>query len=145
MIIVSSCLIGLKCRYDGKEKIDDSVVKYLKDKEYLLVCPEQMGGLSTPRYPAEIVSFNPLKIMNDHGTEVTEQFIEGVKQVEKIIENRGVTLAILKAKSPSCGSKQIYDGTFSRKLISGEGVLSKTLKLKGIKVINEEKVGSLDE
>lgn len=145
MIIVSSCLIGLKCRYDGNEKKNESVVKYLENKEFMPVCPEQMGGLSTPRNPAEIVSQYPIKIVNDIGTDVTTNFIEGVKQVQSIIINRDVTLAILKAKSPSCGSENVYDGTFSKKLIRGEGVLSKMLRHKGIKVINEEKVGSLNE
>lgn len=145
MILVSSCLIGLKCRYDGSKKADSEVMKYLEGKEYLPVCPEQMGGLATPRYPAEIITNNPLKIVNNHGDDVTANFVEGANQVLEIIKDRNITLAILKAKSPSCGSEAVYDGTFSSKLISGEGVLSMMLRQSKIKVINEKKVGTINE
>ncbi len=145
MILVSSCLIGFKCRYDGNEKSDESVLEYLKGKDFWPICPEQMGGLSTPRNPAEIVSRDPIKIVTDKNIDVTSEFLEGVDQVERLIKTKDVSLAILKAKSPSCGSEKIYDGTFSRKLIDGEGVLSKMFRKNNIKVINEEKVGSLNE
>lgn len=141
MILVSSCLIGLKCRYDAKVSSNEEVIKFLENKEYWPICPEQMGGLSTPRYPAEIVSTKPLKIINSKGVDVTPEFVEGVDQIEKIIKGRNIQLAILKAKSPSCGSEYIYDGNFSRILIEGEGILTKRLRSLNIKVINEKKVG----
>lgn len=140
MIIVSSCLLGLKCRYDACSKEYSEVISYLKDKSYLPVCPEQMGGLSTPRQPAEIKSLSPLLIENDHGEDVTEAFQLGSDEVVKLIKLHDVELAILKSKSPSCGSNQIYDGSFTRTLVAGEGLLSKTLRNKGIKVINEEEI-----
>lgn len=140
MILVSSCLFGLKCRYDGKEMVNQSVMDYLKDKEYILVCPEQMGGLATPRPPAEIISKSPLKIVNNINEDVTIQFETGVKEIEKIIKNKKIDLAILKSKSPSCGSKVIYDGSFSGTLISGKGIFAEALESKNIKVINEEEV-----
>lgn len=145
MILVSSCLIGLKCRYDASIKENTDVIKYLSDKEYWPICPEQMGGLATPRKPAEIVSNNPLKIVDNQGYDVTENFLEGANQVIEIIKDKKVSLAILKAKSPSCGSENIYDGTFSNKLVEGQGILTKLLREKGIRVINEKKAEEQNE
>jgi uncharacterized protein YbbK (DUF523 family) len=138
MILVSSCLLGLCCRYDGKEKADSKVLDYLKNKSFIPVCPEQMGGLPTPRKPAEIVSLEPLKIVTDDFEDVTSEFKKGVSEVVKLTELYNVSEAILKSKSPSCGRYQIYDGTFSRTLIEGSGILVSTLTHKNIKVINEE-------
>ena len=141
MILVSACLIGLKCRYDAKICSNEEVVKFLENKDYWPICPEQMGGLSTPRDPAEILSTKPLKIVNSKGIDVTFKFVEGVDQIEKIIKNKNIKLAILKDKSPSCGCEYIYDGNFSKILIKGEGILTKRLRSLNIKVINEKKVG----
>lgn len=138
MILVSACLLGLSCRYDAKEKADRSVLDYLKDKNYLPICPEQMGGLPTPRDPAEIVSLAPLKICTEEGADVTEAFVNGVKEVEKLLDLFQVEGAILKAKSPSCGSRQVYDGNFTRRLIKGQGILASMLRDKKINVMNEE-------
>ncbi len=138
MILVSSCLLGLCCRYDGKEKVDEQVMNYLKDKTYIPICPEQMGGLSTPREPAEIVSKHPLSIQTETGINVTSEFLKGVDEVVKLLSLYDVKEAILKSKSPSCGTYQIYDGTFTRTLINGSGVMSKRLQEESIKVINEE-------
>lgn len=141
MILVSSCLLGMTCRYDGKAKEYPQVLAYLKGKPFIIVCPEQMGGLETPRNPAEIHSLNPLKIVNDQGCDVTQNFENGVSDVMKLIEHYDIELAILKSLSPSCGSEQVYDGTFSRRLVVGEGLLAKALRVKNIKVINELSLG----
>ena len=137
MILVSSCLLGLCCRYDGKEKVDERVLTYLKGKNYLPICPEQMGGLPTPRKPAEIVSLEPLKITTEDHIDVTEAFEKGVSEVMKLIKLHDIDLAILKSKSPSCGSREVYDGTFSRNLIKGAGILSLSMTKNNIKTINE--------
>lgn len=139
MILVSSCLLGLACRYDGKEKEYEGIHEFLKGKPYLPICPEQMGGLPTPRPAAEIVSFDPLKIMTE-SSDVTAEFIKGVEEVKKLIQPHDIELAILKSKSPTCGCYEIYDGTFSRQLIKGSGILADMLMKKHIKVINEEDI-----
>ncbi|MBI9013917.1 MAG: DUF523 domain-containing protein [Clostridiales bacterium] len=138
MILVSGCLLGLCCRYDGKEKEFEDVLDYLKDKTYIPICPEQMGGLSTPRDPAEIVTNDPLSIQTETGVDVTGQFLKGVDEVVKLLSLYDVKEAILKSRSPSCGTYQIYDGTFNRTLINGSGVMSKRLQEASVKVINEE-------
>lgn len=145
MIVVSSCLIGLKCRYDGKVSEYDAVNRFLKGKQFIPICPEQMGGLTTPRLPAEIVRENPVLIRNCEGFDVTDAFMTGVDDVMKIIDHFDVELAILKSKSPSCGSKNIYDGTFSSALIDGQGMLSRALMNKGIRVVNEQEINEIYE
>lgn len=140
MILVSSCLMGLACRYDGLSKVHESVRTFLQDKAYILVCPEQMGGLSTPRPPCEMISNDPIAIQTASGDDCTEAFLKGVVEVEKILKLYPIEMAILKAKSPSCGSKQIYDGSFTRNLVQGQGVLARCLLEKGIKVINEDEI-----
>ena len=140
MILVSSCLLGLSCRYDGKAKADESVLEYLKDKVYIPVCPEQMGGLTTPRDPAEIISRSPLSIETADGKDVTDAFVKGVTEVDKLLDLHKVELAILKSKSPSCGRYEIYDGTFTRTPIKETGIFAENLISKNIKVINENDV-----
>lgn len=137
MILVSSCLLGLKCRYDGKVQVYPQVLNYLKDKEFLPVCPEQMGGLSTPRKPCEVTSIDPIRIQTEAHVDCTEAFLNGVNEVVKLITLKNISMALLKAKSPSCGSKTIYDGTFSGQLIPGQGVLAKQLQKIGIQVMDE--------
>ena len=137
MIVVSSCLLGLCCRYDGKEKADKPVLDYLKDKDFIAICPEQMGGLNTPREAAEIVSENPLLIMTETGRDVTKEFVHGRDEVMKLLEFYTVEEVILKSKSPTCGRYQRYDGSFTRKLIDKPGIMAKKLMENNIKVINE--------
>lgn len=137
MIVVSGCLLGLCCRYDGKEKSDEKVVEYLNDKTFISICPEQMGGLKTPRRPAEVVSDFPLEILTDQGEDVTKQFIHGVDEVMKLLKFYDVQEVILKSKSPTCGTYQRYDGTFSRQLITKPGIMALRLMSENIKVMNE--------
>lgn len=137
MILVSACLLGLSCRYDQKAKTDERVLAYLKDRAYIPVCPEQLGGLPTPRPKAEIQAFDPLLVLNQEGEDVTEAFERGAREVLKIARLFQANHAILKSKSPSCGSSQVYDGTFSGVLLKGQGVCSQLLRQDGIEVISE--------
>ncbi len=134
MILVSGCLMGDKCRYDGKICKNSQVIDYLKDKAYIKVCPEVMGGLDIPRIPAEIVED---KVMTKLGQDVTHEFNLGAQLTLKIAQENNVQLAILKAKSPSCGYGQVYDGSFSGKLIEKNGITSELLLKNKIKIINE--------
>ena len=139
--IVSSCLIGHKCRYDGTDNKNDNVVNFLKDKTYISVCPEELGGLCTPRDPSEIVVENDeVKVVTKNGVDVTKEFELGAKISLEVAKSNKCSVAILKSKSPSCGNNQIYDGTFSSRLISGSGLTAKLLSDNGIKIINEKDV-----
>ncbi|QTA86614.1 DUF523 domain-containing protein [Desulfonema magnum] len=135
MIIVSACLIGIACRYDGMSKADEKVIQYIQDKQWIPVCPEQMGGLPTPRERAEIVGNRVLSLS---GKDVTEAFEKGAKEILKLTKMACVTEAVLKAMSPSCGCGMVYDGTFSGILRPGSGKTAQILMENGIRVISEE-------
>lgn len=135
MRLCSACLLGLNCRYDGKGKPNDKIIELAKKELLIPVCPEQLGGLSTPREPAEIVGD---RVMTISGEDVTVNFRKGAEGVLVIAKNLNIKEAILKQKSPSCGSGKIYDGSFSGSLIMGDGVTASLLKNNGIKVITEE-------
>ncbi len=141
-VLVSKCLLGFPCRYDGK--VPDKKLELDNDICVLGVCPEVMGGLDTPRIASEIVSgdgFDVLdgkaKVINKAGEDVTEQFVSGAYKVLEIAKENGITTAILKAKSPSCGCGKIYDGTFTRTLREGVGVTCALLLRNGINVKTE--------
>jgi len=134
-IIVSACLLGENCKYNGGNNRCPQVIDFVKDHEVIPVCPEQLGGLSTPRLPAEICNG---KVMNTEGSSVDTEFRKGAESALKIALDEGATLAILQPRSPSCGCKQIYDGTFSRMLIPGKGVFAQLLENNGIRVIEPE-------
>ncbi|MEN8222462.1 MAG: DUF523 domain-containing protein [Acidobacteriota bacterium] len=134
-IICSACLLGIKCRYDGKSVPDEKVVKISSEKILIPVCPEQMGGLPTPRASSEIIGE---RVINKVGEDVTEYFEKGAEEALKLAKIFECKEAILKQRSPSCGSGRIYDGTFSGKVIKGDGITAKLLKENGIKVITEE-------
>ncbi|XOB42375.1 MAG: DUF523 domain-containing protein [Candidatus Nealsonbacteria bacterium] len=133
--ICSACLLGINCRYDGKSKPNDKIIELLKKEILIPVCPEQLGGLSTPREPAEQKG---KKVITKSGKDVTESFEKGAKQVLELAKLFDIKEAILKQKSPSCGCGQIYDGSFSSRIIQGDGVTASLLKTNGIKVITEE-------
>jgi uncharacterized protein YbbK (DUF523 family) len=135
MKICSACLLGIKCRYDGKEKKNRKVINLSREEILIPVCPEQLGGLPTPRESAEQKG---KKVFTKSGKDVSENFKKGAKQVLKIAKLYGVKEVILKQRSPSCGCGQIYDGTFSGKIIDGDGVTASLLKKNRIKVITEE-------
>jgi len=136
-ILVSACLLGLPCRYDGLSKASSAVVKLLEHSEITLIplCPEQLGGLATPRFPSERIHD---RVMNDHGEDMTAFYHAGADRALRMAELYQVKRAILKAKSPSCGSDLIYDGSFSGKLIQGEGVTTELLRKQGILVASEK-------
>jgi len=137
MKICSACLLGIKCRYDGKSKLNKKILELAKKEILIPVCPEQLGGLPTPREPAEQKG---KKVITKSGKDLTQNFKKGARQVLKIAKLFGVKEAILKQRSPSCGCGQIYDGTFSGKIIRGDGVTAASLKRNGIKVISEEEL-----
>ena len=141
-LLISSCLLGVPCRYDGKSK-PIPLPKELTDNFALIpVCPEVMGGLPTPRPPAEIVSRSAgaIKVVNSEGVDVTENYNAGAKKALEIAKANGCAYAILKEKSPSCSGGQVYDGTFSRTLTDGDGVTAALLKENGIKVFGESEI-----
>jgi len=127
--------LGIKCRYDGKDKLNKKVIELSKKKILIPVCPEQLGGLSTPREPAEQKG---KRVITKSGKDVTQNFKKGAKEVLKLAKLFGIKEAILKQKSPSCGFGKIYDGSFSGQLIKGNGVTAALLKRNKIKIITEE-------
>lgn len=145
MIIISACLCGINTRYDGKNNLDEKIVKLLKEGKALLVCPEQLGGLPTPRPPYEIfggsgacVLDGKCKVISVNGDDGTDKFIKGAKETLKIAKELNSKIAILKSKSPSCGKGEIYDGSFSGKKIKGNGVTAELLIRNGINVYTED-------
>ena len=146
MIVVSACLLGENCKYSGGNNKSEKVLKYLEGKEYVVVCPEQLGGLTTPRDPSEIttdgdkdgkdVLEGKAKVVSNKGVDVTSNFIKGAEEALKIAKENNATEAILKEGSPSCGYSYIYDGTFSKKKIKGMGVTASILDKNNIKIID---------
>jgi len=137
MIIVSACLAGIRCRYDGAEKPCAKVVRLVEDGKAIPVCPEQLGGLPTPRVPAERKGN---KVIRKDGVDVTEQFNRGAQEALKIAKMVSARRAILKARSPSCGAGQTYDGSFTGKLIDEDGIFAHLCKDNGIEVLTEEEI-----
>lgn len=138
MIAVSACLAGVCCRYDGNSNENEYIVELVRKKEAILICPEQLGGLATPRYPCEIVNKEETpKVINSEGEDKTKEFTKGAEEALKICKLYGVKKAILKAKSPSCGFWKVYDGNFQRKLINGIGITAKLFIENGIEVVDE--------
>lgn len=134
-ILVSACLLGIDCKYSGGNNLNEKVLEYIKDYEVIPVCPEIMGGLSTPRPPSERIGD---KVLNNQGTDVTNEYTKGALETLKLAKLFNVKKALLKAKSPSCGKGKIYDGTFTSILIDGNGVTVDLLESNGIEVISEQ-------
>ncbi len=137
MIIVSACLADVHCRYDGAGKPCEAVIRLVAEGKAIPVCPEQLGGLPTPRAPAEI---NGDKVIRKDGMDVTEAFQNGAREALKIARLVGAKIAILKARSPSCGSGKIYDGSFTGRLVDGDGVFAELCKKDGMEVRTEEEI-----
>lgn len=134
-IMVSACLLGENCKYNGGNNLDEKVVAFLHGHEVVAVCPERLAGLGVPRVPMEIVDG---VLINKDGVIVDGPVRRAVAQI--LAENRNMELAILKSRSPTCGVKQIYDGTFSGRLIDGSGTLAQALKDAGIPVLDNEDI-----
>ena len=139
-ILVSACLIGIGCRYDGKHKVNEDVLS-LKEKFNLIpVCPEIYGGLPTPRVPSERIGE---KVMMKDGTDVTENYKRGALEALELCRIYDIKTAILKERSPSCGKGQIYDGSFSGKLTERDGVTAELLISEGVRVLGESEINIL--
>lgn len=139
-ILISACLLGVTCRYDGKS-IPMKEISALKEKCNLIpVCPEIFGGLATPRSPAER---NGALVIAKNGRDVTAEYMHGAYEVLRLAKLFSCKKAVLKEHSPSCGSGKIYDGTFSGKLIDGYGTAAAELLQNGIEVFGESRVGEL--
>ncbi len=132
-IMVSACLLGRNCKYNGGNNLNEKVVAFLQGHEVIPVCPEEILGV--PRVPMEIVDG---VLVNKEGTVVDEPIRRAVAAI--VEENQDVELAILKSRSPTCGVKQVYDGTFSGKLVDGMGTLAQALQKKGIRVLDVEDI-----
>ena len=132
MMIVSACLAGLPCRYDGKAKPCEEVMALVRAGKAIPLCPEQLGGLPTPRPPCEIRNG---RVMDTGGEDRTEYYRRGAQAVLDLARAYGATEAMLQNRSPSCGSGWIYDGTFSKKLTAGDGITARLLMENGIQVI----------
>ena len=134
-LLVSACLLGVMCRYDGQSRPDEKVVGLLKNHVLVPVCPEQLGGLSTPRCPCEIQGD---RVMSRDGDDQTAEYEKGAQEALRLCRLFSCEAAVLKAKSPSCGLGCVYDGTFSGTLRPGDGVTAGLLKNSGVPVYTEE-------
>lgn len=148
-LLVSACLLGSKIRYDGSDKASDhaALAELIARGQVIAVCPEVAGGLGVPRLPAEIqngdgvaVLANRAQVIDSAGNDVTNAFISGAQLALQLAQAHNIKVAILKARSPSCGNEQIYDGTFSKTLLNGRGVTAALLEQHGIKVFNEAQI-----
>ena len=136
-ILVSGCLLGENCKYNGGNNYNPRVVEFLKDKEVISVCPEIMAGMGCPRNPIEIVD----GVLTDcHGKNVDSLIRKSVMEIMERIRDEEIQCAILQSRSPTCGVNQVYDGTFSGKLIPGSGVFAKSLMDAGYLVIDGEDI-----
>jgi uncharacterized protein YbbK (DUF523 family) len=135
MYLVSACLVGINCKYNGGNNYNEKVLELVKNGQAIPICPEQLGGLTTPRNPSEIVGDRVL--MND-GTDVTINYQKGANEVLELCKKLSITKVILKSNSPSCGCGTIYDGTFTGTKVNGNGITTELLLKNGIEVITEK-------
>ena len=135
-ILISACLIGLNCKYNGGNNENSKLVELMKEKDLIPICPEQLGGLKTPRASDERTQE---KVLTKEGIDVTKEYQKGAEEVLKLAKKLNIKKAILKSRSPSCGIDEIYDGTFSHTLIKRDGVTAELLKKNGIEVISSDK------
>lgn len=138
-ILISACLLGDACRYDGKDNLIEDFFDNHKDLNFIKICPEVEAGMPTPRKPSEI---RKGRVYDCESFDNTDFFVRGAKLALEKAKKHGVKIAILKSKSPSCGHGLVYDGTFSKKLVKGDGITANLLKKHGIKVFSEK---NLDE
>lgn len=148
-VLVSACLAGRACRFDGSGALEDQVAALVEAGRAVLVCPEVDGGLGTPRPPAEIVGGDGAdvlagraRVVTNEGVDVTEAYVKGAERALAAARRSGATTAILKARSPSCGVGRVYDGSFSRTLEAGDGVTAALLAADGVEVVSDEDLGA---
>lgn len=140
MYLISACLVGVNCKYNGAANLDQDLLKLFMEGQAIAVCPEVLGDLSIPREPCEIVKADDgsIKVVTKSGKDVTCNFIEGARKTLDICKSAGVDKAILQSRSPSCGYGKIYDGTFGGKLIDGNGLTAQLLSDNGISVLTDK-------
>lgn len=146
-VLVSACLAGRACRFDGTGARQNAATQLIAEGRAVLVCPEVDGGLGTPRPPAEIVGGDGAdvlagraRVVTDDGRDVTEQYLRGARLALEAAQKAGAKVAVLKARSPSCGKAAIYDGTFTRTLHVGDGVTVALLRAAGMEVLTDEEL-----
>ena len=139
-ILISACLLGMSCRYNGEGQIIPGSDKLMEKHHLVPICPEIYGGLSTPREPSEIKNG---RVISKSGNDLTEYFERGAEEILALAKLYHCKYAILKERSPSCGYKEIYDGTFSGKIINGNGILAALLLKNGIVIIDETETDKL--
>ncbi|WP_028402085.1 DUF523 domain-containing protein [Ectobacillus panaciterrae] len=147
MIAVSSCLAGIRCRYNGTHSLVEKIEELVKQNKAVLICPEVLGGFPTPRESAEIIGGSgadvldgSAKVIDKSGRDVTKLYVQGAYKALEIIKEVNASYVVLKENSPSCGSSMIYNGTFSSSKIPGEGVTAALLRREGIQVISENEL-----
>ncbi|HEX3580413.1 MAG TPA: DUF523 domain-containing protein [Thermoanaerobaculia bacterium] len=145
-ILVSSCLLGAAVRHDGRDKKSHhpALQRWMDEGRVVSVCPEMLGGLGTPRPPSEIVNDGSRRVISNEGRDVTREFEAGARAVTEQVSEQQVRVAILKAGSPSCGSSLIYDGTFSKTAIPGEGITTAALRKMGVRVFSEAEIDAAE-
>ena len=136
-IVVSACLLGRNCKYNGGNNFDPKVAEFVKGREVIEVCPEELAGLGIPRVPMEIVSG---VLINKDGINIDAQVHKAVQTILDQLREEDIECAVLKSRSPTCGVKEVYDGTFSGTRITGMGVLAQALKDAGYRVIDAEDI-----
>jgi len=134
-VLISACLMGEPCRFDGQGKLQADLLQRLEDRILIPVCPEVEGGLPIPRPPAEIVGTS---VIRQNGDDVTTEFEAGSQKCTETALINDVSFAILKSRSPACGCGQVYDGTFSKTLVEGDGIFTQSLKNAGFDCISDE-------
>lgn len=139
-ILISACLLGVNCRYNGEGQIVKHIDELIEKYNLIPVCPEIYGGMSTPREPSERIGEH---VISKSGKDVTEHFKRGANEIMKLAQLYQCRYAILKERSPSCGYGEIYDGTFSGKLIEGNGILAEMLLKSGVTIISESRIKEL--
>jgi len=143
--LVSACLLGVRCRYDGDTNLREPLLALAREGRAIPVCPEQLGGLPTPRVPSEIeggdaraVWEGQAIVRNAAGEIVTDSFVRGAEEVLRLAQMYGIRAAILKERSPSCGVREVYDGTFQRRRVPGMGIAAYHLLRNGVNVLSDE-------
>ena len=136
-VVVSACLLGENCKYNGGNNFDPKVAEFVKGREVIPVCPEVLAGLGIPRIPMEIVNG---RVVNRDGQDLDDALRAAAAQILEQLSHEDVECVILKSRSPTCGVKQVYDGTFSGALIDGSGVLAQALKEAGIRIMDAEDI-----
>ena len=142
-ILVSACLMGELVRYDGQHNlvVHEKLQNLRTQNRLILACPESLGGLPTPRAPAEIIQSSPsLKVETNNKQDVTEQFLKGAKKTLQLCQSNQIKVALMAAKSPSCGNNEIYNGEFNRTLIRQAGITAQLLQKNDIKVFNQNQL-----